>query len=369
MGKKVLILSNKDTGLYFFRREVIEAIISEGYELYISVPPGDYTDVFCDMGCKVIQTDIDRRGKNPFKDLKLIFFYFNLIKKIKPLVVLTYTIKPNIYGGVACGALSVAQIANITGLGTEIEKGGITSKTLLTFYRASLYKSKCVFVQNSAIDRCLEKYGIAKGKRIVIPGSGVNLNDHQYIEYPTDESIIHFLYIGRLMKDKGSDELLYAAKATKKKHPNIVFDIVGRCDEEEYHDIIREYDEKGIIVFHGFQKDVNPYLERAHALIQPSYHEGLSNVLLEAAATGRPVLSSRVPGCQETFEEGVSGMGFEAKSGTSLCNTIEDFLRLSNEEKREMGLNGRKKVEKEFSREIVVDAYIKQINSLQQQKR
>ena len=365
MNNKVLILSNRDTGLFFFRREVIESIINEGFKLYISVPLGDYTDALRDMGSIIIPTEVDRRGKNPINDIKLINSYIRLIRKIRPLVVLTYTIKPNIYGGFACSALSAAQVANITGLGTEIEKGGVASKALLTLYRVSLSNARRVFVQNATIDQLLGKYGIANDKRQVIPGSGVNLEAHPYIEYPTDESTIRFLYIGRIMKDKGSSELLHAAKEIKREHPNVVFDIVGRCDEEGYDELVHDYNEKGIIAFHGFQTDVNPYLGRAHALIQPSYHEGLSNVLLEAAATGRPVLSSRVPGCQETFEEGVSGMGFEAKSVDSLVNAIESFLKLSNEQKREMGCNGRKKIEKEFSRKNVVNAYLKQINEIE----
>jgi len=224
-----------------------------------------------------------------------------------------------------------------------------------------LRKAICVFVQNTTIDHILENHGIAEGRRKVIPGSGVNLNAHKYIEYPTDESEMHLLFIGRVMKDKGSDELLYAAEKIKQKYPNVMFDIVGRCDEEGYEEKIEDYSKRGIIAFHGFQTDVNPFLARAHALIQPSYHEGLSNVLLEAASTGRPVLATRVPGCQEAFDENESGIGFEAKSGDALCEAIEKFLKLPNNKRKEMGIKGRAKVEREFSRQLVVDYYMYEI--------
>jgi len=361
MNHRILILANRDTGLYYFRKELIESLLKDEYDVFISVPEGEYTDYLRKMGCKVLSTSLDRRGKNPLKDLILLRSYFKILKTVNPKVVLSYTIKPNIYGGIACSSTKTPFIANITGLGTEIESGGIISKALLGLYRVGLRNAFCVFVQNSTIDKTLHENKIANGKRIIIPGSGVNLQLHQYIDYPSDETNIHLLYIGRVMKDKGIDELLYAAKEIKKRYSNVIFDIVGRCDEAGYEEIIEKNNNNGIISFHGFQSDVVPFLSTAHALIQPSYHEGLSNVLLEAAATGRPVLASLVPGCQETFDEGISGIGFKVKSGESLVTAIESFLSKTNDQKREMGLNGRRKIEKEFDRKIVIEAYRKQI--------
>ena len=365
MGKNILILTNKDTGLYYFRKELLSGLLEKGYHVSISVPEGDFTDDLRLMGCEIIPTEVDRRGRNPFRDLQQLITYRKLLNEIKPKVVLTYTIKPNIYGGLAAISKRIPYITNVTGLGTEIEKGGIASKALLFLYGLCLRKANCVFVQNATIDKLFEAHSVANGRRIVIPGSGVNLDVHKYSEYPPDGKELHFLFIGRVMQDKGSDELLKAAEIIKQKYSNAVFDIVGRCEEEKFTDKINYANENGTIVFHGFQSDVTPFLEKAHALIQPSYHEGLSNVLLEAAATGRPVLSSNVPGCKETFDEGVTGIGFEAKSVDSLCMAIEKFIALPYEQKREMGKKGRLKVEKEFNRQTVVDYYMKEIENIE----
>ena len=364
MGKNILILTNRDTGLYYFRRELLQEMLDRGYKVSVSVPEGDFTDSLRFMGCNIIPTEVDRRGRNPLKDLKQLSAYKAMIDDTKPDVVLTYTIKPNIYGGLAAISRKVSYMANVTGLGTEIEKGGIASKALMAMYRFGLRKAKCVFVQNMTIDAFLESHHICSGRRKVIPGSGVNLEVHQYAEYPADEKELHLLFIGRIMTDKGSNELLYAAEKIKKNYPHVVFDIVGRCDEEGFEQKIAQANDKGIVAFHGFQSDVRPYLIKAHALIQPSYHEGLSNVLLEAAATGRPVLASNVPGCKETFEEGITGLGFEAKSGESLYSAIERFIALPYEKKKQMGEKGRLKVEKEFSRQTVVDCYMNEIDSI-----
>ena len=364
MSKNILILTNRDTGLYYFRKELLSTLLENGYHVSISVPEGDFSDDLRSMGCEIIPTEVDRRGRNPFKDLHQLITYRKLINSRKPNVVLTYTIKPNIYGGLAAISKRVPYITNVTGLGTEIEKGGIASKALLLLYRMGLRKASCVFVQNSTIDQLFEVHRVANGRRKVIPGSGVNLRVHKYCNYPLNQAEIHFLFIGRVMKDKGSDELLNAAEMIKQEHPNVVFDIVGRCEEEEFKKKIESANKKGIIVFHGFQSDVTPFLEKAHALIQPSYHEGLSNVLLEAAATGRPVLASKVAGCMETFDEGVTGIGFNAKSVDSLYKAIEKFIAMPYEQKKEMGKKGRLKVENEFSRQTVVDYYMKEIDSI-----
>ena len=364
MGKNILILANRDTGLYYFRRELLQKMLDMGYKVSISVPEGDFTDALTSMGCDIIPTEVDRRGRNPLKDLKQLSAYKNMIDTTKPDVILTYTIKPNIYGGLAAISRNVPYMANVTGLGTEIERGGIASKALMTLYRYGLRKAKCVFVQNATIDDFLGAHNVCNGRRKVIPGSGVNLEVYKYVEYPADEKELHLLFIGRIMKDKGSDELLIAAEKIRDKYPYVVFDIVGRCVEEGYEEKIAQASDKRIIAFHGFQSDVRPYLAQAHALIQPSYHEGLSNVLLEAAATGRPVLASNVPGCKEAFEEGITGFGFEAKSSDSLCSAIEKFISLSHENKKSMGYKGRQKVEREFSRQMVVDYYMKEIESI-----
>jgi len=357
--KRILILANSDVGLYKFRRELIENLLNK-YEVYISLPNGIYINQLEKLGCKFIETQVNRRGTNPLTDLKLMNQYKKIIKEIKPFVVLTYTIKPNIYGGIICGLTKTPYISNITGLGTSIENNGLVSYISLILYKWGLKKSNCIFFQNESNKQFFLRNGIIDSNYSLIPGSGVNLLEHAFEDYPVEDGIIRFLFIGRIMKSKGISELLESAKKIHLENTNVEFDLVGDC-EEDYQKILTDYSSKKIIHYHGQQYDVHTFIKRSHATILPSYHEGTANVLLETLASGRPVLASMVPGCKETFDEGISGYGFESKDTESLTKTILKFINLTYEKKRIMGIEGRKKMEEQFDRNIVVNAYIDQI--------
>lgn len=187
------------------------------------------------------------------------------------------------------------------------------------------------------------------------------LEEHCYEEYPEESGGIRFLYVGRIMKDKGIGELLAGAERLKKHYPNLCFELAGGYDEESFRDRIEDLERKEIVRYLGEQTDIHSIMKEHHAVILPSYHEGLSNVLLEAAACGRPVLATEVPGCRETFEDGISGIGFKPKSSEALVHAVEKFMALPHESRRQMGIRGRKKVEREFDRHIVMDAYMQEI--------
>ena len=359
---KVLVLTNNDGGLFHFRRELLEELL-KSHQVLISLPKGQYIDQMIDMGCQYIPCEFDRRGTNPLGDLKQYFFYVRLLKEAKPDVVLTYTIKPNVYGGMACARLGVPYIANVTGLGTSIMNPGIMQKLSLLLYRYGLRKAKKVFFQNNANMRFMQQHGIANANYGLLPGSGVNLKSNPFEEYPDDESQIEFVTVGRIMKDKGTDELLEAAKFIKDRYKNVGFTLVGDFDGN-YEERIREAHQAGIVNYVGPQNDVHSFLKRSHATIHPSYHEGLSNVLLETAASGRPILASNVPGCIDTFDDGTSGIAFEPKNALSLIKAIEKFLHLTQAERAEMGRRGREKVEKEFDRNLVIEAYKKTLSEI-----
>lgn len=360
---KILMLSNSDGGLYKFRKELIQTLVDDGNKVFLSLPEGEYISLLKGMGCTFYSTPVDRRGMNPFKDIQLLLQYNRLIHKIKPEIVLTYTIKPNIYGGIICRRHRVKYIANITGLGTAIENHGILSRILLFWYKVALKDASQVFFQNESNRIFFRKKRVVRKNRM-IPGSGVNLEEHRYEEYPNETEGVCLLYVGRIMKDKGIEELLVGAEKLKRRHSNLCFDLAGEYDEEEYRGRVTELEKKGVVRYLGLQADIHSVMKTHHAIVLPSYHEGLSNVLLEAAACGRPVLTTDVPGCRETFEDGVSGIGFEAQSAEALVRAVEKFLALSHEEKRDMGLRGRRKVEKEFDRQIVINAYMQEISRL-----
>jgi glycosyltransferase involved in cell wall biosynthesis len=360
--QKVLILANNMGGLYKFRRELLEALLERGQEVYISVPDGNFRTPLEEMGCHFILTPIDRRGTDPVADLKLMLRYRRLIRSLEPGVVLTYTIKPNIYGGLVCRYLRQPYIANITGMGSAINQGGMFTRFILSLFKIALSGAACVFFQNEMNRSFFVEKGLVGDKHRMIPGSGVNLAEHRLEEYPEGEDL-NFLFMGRVMQDKGVDELFAAAQTIRAKYPGTSFHILGSC-EERYQERLRDLEQRQVISYHGFQQNVHGYLKACHAVVMPSYHEGMSNVLLEAAATGRPVLASAIPGCQEAFDEGVSGLGFAPQDTKALIAALERFIALPQAARREMGLQGRAKVERQFDRQQVIASYLQEIDRI-----
>ena len=352
MKKAVLFLTNNTGGLHSFRFEVVKAIVDEGFQVFISVPDDDErAKYFEEIGCQMVKTRFNRRGMNPLADIGLMLKYLRLIRRIKPAAVLTYTIKPNVYGGMACRLCRIPQLANVTGLGDAIENGGWLQKLTVFLYKMGIGKARKVFFQNKYNrDFCIQK-GIASGDSVLLPGSGVNLKHHP------ENGIIKFLFIARLLKDKGTEEYFAMAQQIKEKYPNTEFQILGWC-EGDYQQQLDELVKNGIVNYLGPTADVRPFLANVHCTVLPSYHEGMSNVNLESAANSRPVITTDVPGCQETVDDGVTGFLVQPRNADDLIEKVERFVLLPYEEKRAMGLAARKKVEREFDRNIVVKAYL-----------
>lgn len=360
---KVLILINYSGGLYRQRFELIQKMLDTGYEVYFSSPDEEKVTELIKMGCKFEACTYNRHGANPFKEFALLLAYKKLICRVSPDIVLTYTIKPNVYGGIVCSRLHIPYVANITGLGTAVENRGIMKKLTLMLYHLGLKNAKKVFFQNSANLAFMQEQHILHGLYDLLPGSGVNLEQNCYEPYPEDNGTETFLFIGRLMKDKGIEELVLAAERICTKYKNVRFVAVGFC-EPDYQTELKKLNADRYISMVGEQKNVHEWITQANAIVHPSYHEGMSNALLEAASSGRPILASDVPGCRETFDEGISGFGFKPRDVDSLCEVIEKFIAVPYEAKAEMGQKGRKKMEKEFDRNIVVEKYMNEIKSI-----
>jgi len=361
--KKVLILANSSGGLYDFRNELVQRLLSK-YELTVSLPDEVRTKELAEEGCKVVHTPINRRGVNPAEDFKLLLSYRKLLKEEKPDLVITYTIKPNIYGGLCCRMQKVPYIETVTGLGSTFQKQGIFLKMIIVMYRMGLKGAECVFFQNQENKGIFENFHIRGKKAKLVRGSGVNLKRHVFEPYPEGDKT-RFLYLGRMMKEKGIEELFEAAKQLY--DDNVEFQLLGYPDED-YQDRLDEYEEKGYIRQLGFDPDVHEYIKNASALVLPTYHEGMSNVLMEASATGRPVIATNISGCKEIFEEGVTGFSCEPKSSEDLIRALREFLKLSVEERAAMGQKAREKMEREFDRDQVVDAYMEEIEAILNRK-
>lgn len=359
---RILLLTNSGVGLYKLRRELLEAILVE-HDVYITFPKDNFREPLEKLGCKYIESHINRHGTNPMHDSKLLAQYIKILKEVKPAAVLSFTIKPNIYGGIACRLLRTPYIATITGLSMAIEHGGWLRHIVLFLYRMGFKGSNCVFFQNRSNMRFFSDTGIAYKNNRLVSGSGVNLQHFTYAYYPSQDKL-RFLFIGRFLRDKGVLELLEAAKQITASHTQVEFLFVGIADEPGIQAQINQAVAAGIILYLPFQEDVRPCISQCHALVLPSYHEGMANVLLEASAMGRPVIASEVPGCQEAFEDGVTGFAVKPKNSADLVEKIQTFIALPYEKKAEMGRRARQKMEREFDRTVVVEAYLEEVEKI-----
>lgn len=357
--KKILFLSNHFITLYSFRKELIQRLCEEGHEVYLSLPE-DENDYFTNLGCHIIKTEIDRRGVNPKNDIKLIAFYKKMIPQVDPDIIFSYTIKPNIYGTLVSNR-KYKQVCNITGTGGTFLEDNMVAKICKFLYRISIRKCYKVFFQNTGDRDYFIANNLVFNNYEMLPGSGCNLEEHAYQPMPED-NVTRFIFIGRVMKLKGIDEYLEAAKRIKGKYPNTEFLIAGWNEEEEYKKIVADYQERGFVNYIGFRDDIGDWIAKCHCTVLPSHGgEGVPNVLLESAATGRACIGSMINGTMDVIEDGVTGYLFETGNADSLAEQIEKFLNLSAEEKAEMGRAGREKVEREFDRQIVIKKYCDEV--------
>lgn len=349
---RILILANSDLGLYKFRKELIEELIHRGHEIYISCPDGDLVRPFEKIGCFFIDTPVDRRGINPKTDFTLFRRYRKMIRDINPNLVISYTIKPNIYGGLAARLAGKQYAVNITGLGTAFEKPGLIRTIVVCLYRIALKKAKVIFFENSSDRDGMLIFGCCKeSKTVVLPGAGVNLDVYIYQPYPCNDRF-RFLFIGRVMKEKGIDELFDAMRRLYYEEKNCFIDIVGPI-EEDYKKELEVYESEGWLKYHGYQENVIPFITACDCFTLPSYHEGMANTNLECAASGRPIITSSIPGCKEAVVDG-SGFFCEPKNAESLYKAMRRMVEKRREEREQMGKIGRRHMQDVFDKKKVV---------------
>lgn len=361
LKKRVLFLANHFITLYSFRKELISEMLKEGHEVYLSLPEDDDNRFFIDQGCKIIKTEIDRRGVNPLKDLRLLRFYRKAIQSIKPDIIFSYTIKPNIYGTLASNG-KFKQVCNITGTGATFLNNNLVSRICKFLYKISIKKCYKVFFQNSGDRDFFIKEGLVQNNYDMLPGSGCNLQQHALSPFPTAEEI-RFIFIGRVMKLKGIDQYIEAANIITKKYTYVKFYIAGWNEQPEYMKLVENAQRNGIVEYVGFRKDISLWITKCHCTILPSHGgEGVPNVLLESAATGRVCIGSKINGTMDVIEDGITGFLFNTGDSVDLADKIEKFLLLPYDQKKEMGLAGRRKIEKQFNRRIVIDKYLNEVN-------
>jgi len=358
MNKKVLIVVNDFTTVYNFRIELVEYLVKMGEEVFIALPYDDRNQQLAQKGAKVIDLKMNRFGTNPIEDLKTTVAIRKIIKEVKPDIVFTYTAKPNIYGGLACRLTKTPYIANVTGLGANFEKQNLIAKIMLILQKIAYKKAKMVYFQNSSNMNFFVSKKVVKKNYGLLPGSGVNLSSNPF-EAPPNNKTTKFITIARVRKDKGYDELFYAINKATENGLNAEFHIVGWYEDDEYKQKVEAFkDNKRVIFYNGVpHEEVHKLLAGCDCLIHPSHHEGMSNVVLEAAACGRAAIVSNIPGCIEGVDNGKTGYYFNVKDAEDLYSKINVFCSLPSKEKAEFGKNARIKIEKEFDRQIIIDNY------------
>lgn len=360
--KKILILANELGVIYKFRYELLKKLILNYQVEIITSFEGDefYLKELKKIGIKLIEVDIDRRGKNIISEIVLIVKYFIEIKKSNPDIVLTYTIKPNIYGGIICRIFKIKYINTITGLGTAFQKKNLLRKVVIFLYKKALKKSKKVFFQNKDnVDLFIKENIILKNQVILTNGSGVNLTKFLPLEKNEIKKDIQFLFVGRIMKEKGIEELLNAFDMLKESFVTFELNILGQFEEEEYKEILKN---KEYINYLGVSTDIREIIRNMDCLINPSWHEGMSNVLLEAGAMKIFLIASDISGCNEIVLNNNTGLIFEVKNAKKLKDCIIKYINMSDKKREELKEKQYKHIQKNFNREIVIKEYLEIID-------
>ncbi|WP_455595364.1 glycosyltransferase family 4 protein [Cloacibacillus porcorum] len=354
---KILILANHAYVVYKFRKELLINLLEDGHKVFISCPYDNILDNLLARGITLLPLNFDRHSLNPLGELKIVLHYYKIIRHINPDIVLTYTIKPNIYGSIISSVLKKSYICTITGLGTVFDQCFFITFIVQVMYKIALKHAKKVCFQNKDNLNFMLRKGIIKDNYVLVNGSGVNLKQFSYIPYPSEKKEITFLFVGRLMKEKGIIEFCEAAKVLLQYgYFNTKFQVIGFC-EDIFKKKLESLELSQNISFLGVQSNVRNHIALAHAVVLPSYQEGMSNALLEAAACGRPLIASDIPGCREIIDNNDTGFLIKPRNVDSLVEALIVFMKLSHEKKRLMGLKGRKKVEETFNRDIVVNKY------------
>jgi len=359
--KHIVLVGNTAWGMYNFRKDLIQFLIGEGYRITVIAPfDKDYSDKIRNIGCVFISINIDNKGINIFKDLRLLSNFCRIYYQLKPDFIFHYTIKPVIYGSLASRLLRIPQIPIITGLGSAFLAKNFVTKIVIGLYRISLKSAQKVWFLNKDDMNLFIKLRIVRtGQCQILNGEGINTEFFRPTgNYPLNKS---FILAARLLWDKGVKEFVEAAKIVKTKFPDVQFNILGFIGVDNPSAIrmqdISEWQNANTINYLGSTDNVIPYISSSTCVVLPSYREGLSRILLEAASMGKPIIATNITGCKEIVEDGITGYLCEVKDVKSLAEKMETLLSLSDDEIRMMGEKARRKVLQEFDQKTVNSIY------------
>ena len=355
---RVLLSSDFHVNVYSWRREIIDDLIDQGAKVSIAVPYGEKLEYFKSRRCKLYDINLDRSSLGIINNIILLIQYYKTLSIEKPDIVLLYGSKSMLYPGIICRIKGIKYIANVNGFGTVESMNSIVKNIIFTLYKMVIPYASCVFFQNEYNFHKFTEMNIISNNNCLIPGSGVNLEKYDILEYP-DGDRVTFLFCARLIQEKGIFHFLEAAKILKTEGINAEFDIIGMGDSGIIEKVLENHD---IVNYHGFQSNVKQFIKKAHCIVLPSYYgEGISNSLLESAASGRPIITTDMPGCRETVKHGETGYIIKPKNTYDLVMAMKKFIKLSITERITMGKKARNYIENNFDRKIVEKAYLREI--------
>ena len=366
---KVAIVLNTSWNIFNFRMNLVRALVSQGFEVHTIAPEDPYTARLVEAGCHHHPVRMDSRGINPVKDLALILELRGIYKKVKPDIILHYTIKPNIYGALAAASLGIPTVNNVCGLGTVFLRNNLLSRIALLLYRWSFRFPKKVFFQNTDDrDLFVNKQLVPANRADLFPGSGIDLKHFTPVTFTRNQPFT-FLLISRLITDKGILEYVEAVRQLKAEGVNAKFQILGAKDPKHRRGIpvetVQQWIDDHTIEYLGTTEDVRPFIHSADCVVLPSYREGTPHTLLEAASCGKPIVATNVPGCHQVVQDNHNGLLCRLKDAEDLAAKMRSMSRLDDETLRQFGMNGRRKMEAEFDEALVINRYLDVIGSFQ----
>ena len=366
---KIAVVLNTSWNIYNFRKGLITSLMDKGNEVITIAPKDQFTYKLMDMGCKHIPVKMDSRGASPLKDFLLVLELYLIYKKVRPDVILHYTIKPNIYGTIAASLLGIPVINNVCGLGTMFLKDNLVSRVAITLYRIAFRFPKKIFFQNEDDKKLFVKKRIVSKKICgILPGSGINTNEFVPSKKKHSGQQFTFLLISRLIYDKGILEYIEAIETLKKDGVPAKFQILGQIDEEHKRGIpaekIQAWIEQNQIEYLGPTDDVRSYIEKADCIVLPSYREGTPKTLLEAASMAKPIVATNVPGCNNVVRDGKNGYLCKLKDASDLAFKMKLMYSRDDQSRIEMGRYSRKYVKEKFDEQIVINKYISAIETV-----
>ncbi|WP_422360688.1 glycosyltransferase family 4 protein [Reichenbachiella sp.] len=368
---RIAITINTSWNIYNFRLGLIRAFINQGHDVVAIAPYDEYSNKLEEVGCEYVPITMDNTGSNPFKDFALLRQLKKVYQHVMPDVILHYTVKPNIYGTLAAHSLNIPVINNVSGLGTVFLSKSVASFAAKKLYKRAFKNAQVVFFQNSD-DRevFISEIDLPNLSSDLLPGSGINLSQFQPNPIPSQEHKT-FLMISRVIIDKGVIEFIEAAKLVKKKYPHTSFQLLGKLDTNHVRGIpyetISDAADSAVLEYLGETDDVRPFIQNAHCVVLPSYREGTPRTLLEAAALGKPIVTTDVPGCREVVENGENGYLCEVKSSSDLSKKMITICEKSDNDLQIMGDKSRMLAESKFDEQIVISQYLKHLSNIMNQ--